>query len=287
MGVATGKAELLSRLRETVSKLEGRGATLDESESAQADGPKAWSFGIPALDEHLGGGLAPDGLHEWGAAAMGHGAALVSVAVGLLQRLPVRGRGGQGAHGAQGDGILWVMSAMAAAEYGRPYGPGLVQAGADPRNVLFVVGKRETDVAWAAEEGLKAGGALKAVVGVGQPLSFAASRRLNLAATEAGVPCLWLSPGGQLEGSSAALTRWRVASAASLPDAHAPRAPGRAVWDLELLRARSAPPVRFKVVWDDETGGFALAAALADGAAAAGAASARRRKPGGGASRAA
>ena len=271
MTAAAEKQRILSQLRETVSQLEGRGVGLDESDAGQC-----WTFGAPEVDAHVGGGLALDGLHEWGVGdavlgGIGHGAALAGVIAGLLQRLP--GPKGAGPRVGAADlarertqGVLWILSAAAVAEHGRPYGPGLLQAGLNPAELLFVVAKREVDVAWAAEEGLKAGQALSAVVGVGGPLSFAASRRLSLAASEAGLPCLWLAMTGRLSGSSAAQTRWRVASGASLADPYAPRAPGRPVWELELVRARGAPPAHFRVVWNDETGGFALAAALAAGA---------------------
>jgi len=292
MAAAGEKRRLLEQLRETVSQLEGRGLGLDESEAG-----RSWTFGVAEVDAHLGGGLALDGLHEWSAggrdengkegSGMGHGAALAGLVAGLLQRLPgqmpqadaVRDGQRPKLSAERAQGVLWILSGKVVAEHGRPYGPGLLQAGLDPADLLFVMAKREADVAWAAEEGLKAGRALRDVVGVGAPLSFAASRRLNLAASEAGLPCLWLAMTGGVSGSSAAQTRWRVASAPSLTDPHVPRAPGRPVWELELVRARTAPPARFRMVWDDETNSFALAAALAAGAAAAELAQAGQRAP--------
>lgn len=286
MKASAEKQWLLSQLRETVSQLEGRGVSLDESDTG-----RRWTFGAGSVDGHLGGGLALDGLHEWGVgrdsmggeggggsqSGMGHGAALVGLVAGLLQRLPgMMPEPGARAEGAAGDlarerarGVLWILSGPVVAEHGRPYGPGLLQTGLDPADLLFVTAKREADVAWAAEEGLKAGRALRAVVGVGAPLPFAASRRLSLAASEAGLPCLWLAMTGRLSGSSAAQTRWRVSSGTSIADPYVPRAPGRPVWELELVRARGAAPAHFRVVWDDETGGFALAATLAAGETAA------------------
>lgn len=284
MTATAEKQRLLAQLRETVSQLEGRGVGLDES-----DAERRWTFGAAEVDGHLGGGLALDGLHEWSAGTdaqggIGHGAALAGVVAGLIQRLPGEPEAGDLSR-RRAQGVLWILSAAVVAEHGRPYGPGLLQAGLEPADLLFVTARRETDVAWAAEEGLKAGRALRAVVGVGGPLSFAASRRLSLAAGEAGLPCLWLTMTGRLSGSSAAQTRWRVASGPSLADPHAPRAPGRPVWELELVRARGSAPTRFRVVWDDETGGFALAAALAAGAqtadlAQAGVLAPRRRRGG-------
>lgn len=281
MTAAAEKQRLLSQLRETVSQLEGRGACLDESDAGQG-----WTFGADEVDAHLGGGLALDGLHEWSVgrdgsqSGMGHGAALVGLMAGLLQRLPGSGTGIGAESGPvagsvadlareRTQGVLWILSGPVVAEHGLPYGPGLLQTGLNPADLLFVVARREADVAWAAEEGLKAGRALRAVVGVGAPLPFAASRRLSLAASEAGLPCLWLAMAGRLSGSSAAQTRWRVASGTSIADPHVPRAPGRPVWDLELVRARGVPPAHFRMVWDDETGRFALAAALAAGEASA------------------
>lgn len=239
----------LSALKARIAALEGRALTLE------TDRAPPWSWGEPAIDSLLAGGLATDALHEWSAASA-DAAGAVALLLALLGRRPT------------GD-VLWATTVAMTMDHGHPYGPGMVALGIDPARLLFVTGRREMDVAWALEEGLAAAqptaGGLAAVVGVGGALDFTASRRLSLATARHGCPCLWLSLGGVSApaSSSAALTRWRVESRPSQPDPHAPRTPGAPAWRLTLARARGVPPTAFDVVWNHESRRFHLAGSLA------------------------
>ena len=145
---------------------------------------------------------------------------------------------------ARGKPLLWVQERMAIVEAGRIYPPGLGRI-----DLIHVEARDARDALWAMEEGLRCSG-LGGVIGElwGDPaaLDFTATRRLAVAAERNGVAA-WLVRLGGAANLSGARMRWRVASAASLPNALNPRAPGAAVWDAELFRARGFAPGRWVI----------------------------------------
>ena len=112
------------------------------------------------------------------------------------------------------------------------------------------------------EEGLRCG-ALAAVLAEAESIEFTVSRRLALAAVEGATPALLLRH-DELGPTSAALTRWRVAALPGSADPFDERAPGLPRWRLALVRARGGRPAICDVEWNRETGGFRVAAVLAD-----------------------
>ncbi len=265
--------------------------------------PGIMPLGVPAIDAHLpDGGLRLAGLHEIaGVRDEWDDAVAAGFCLALLGRLAaIRS---QGAGPAPRGAILW------AARRADLYGPGVAglmgphqdqpaepaktekTGGVLPGRLILVRARRDDDVLWALEEGLRAAGSgavLSAVVGeVGEP-DDTAMRRLQLAAEAAGRPCFLLrrrlfagraaalasTPGStHMSAPGSALTRWRVGALPSKetrPSAEAGLAggltglPGRARWRLELLRCRGAAPGSFTVEWDDAAGDFALAAPVRD-----------------------
>ncbi len=143
--------------------------------------------------------------------------------------------------------LLWVQERMAILESGRIYPPGL------PFPELIHVEARDARAAlWAMEEGLRCAG-LSAVIGElwGDPaaLDFTATRRLAVAAERSGVAAFLVRLGGHANLSGARM-RWRIASAASLPNALDRQAPGAPAWDAELFRARGFAPGRWTIAHD-------------------------------------
>jgi hypothetical protein len=113
--------------------------------------------------------------------------------------------------------VLWCLP--------RPdlYGPGLAAYGLDPARLVLVRTRRDAEILWAMEEGLRTSG-VAAVVGEVGALPAVASRRLQLAAEHSGVTAFVLRrwrDGGQAARErnlpNAAATRWRVAALPSQP----------------------------------------------------------------------
>jgi protein ImuA len=126
---------------------------------------------------------------------------------------------------------------------------------------------REIEVLAAVEEGLRERG-LAGVVGEVARLGLTASRRLQLAAEESGVPALiirrWRNDDERASGAeaSAALTRWRV-SAAPSPPLPVPGV-GRERWLIELIRCKGAEPRSWVLEACDAKGRLALPSDMAD-----------------------
>ena len=153
------------------------------------------------------------------------------------------------------------------------YGPGLALHGFDPGRVVLVAARRDDDLLWAMEEGLRLGcaqGGLAAVVGEIGHLPMVAGRRLQLAAERSGVTAFVLRrwrdgtmAAAERGRPSAAATRWRVAA---LPAADIAGEPGigRPRWRVELLRCRGGAPASWVVEVADATGLVSVSAELAD-----------------------
>ncbi len=189
----------LTALRERVQRI--------ERPAARAHG--VIPLGVAAIDRALpGGGLARGALHE--ILGMGgdeeDGALAAAFAAGILGRLVA----------ATGI-VLWCLP--------RPdlYGPGLAAHGLDPGRLVLVRARRDAEILWAMEEGLRAPG-VAAVVGEVGALAAVASRRLQLAAEHSGVTALVLrrwrngaEATHERNRPNAAATRWRIAALPSQP----------------------------------------------------------------------
>ena len=151
--------------------------------------------------------------------------------------------------------ILWARQDFVDAEAGRVHAPGLAELGLDPARILLVRARDAEDVLRAGSEGARCP-ALGAVLiepwGEPRRLDLTASRRLALAAEEAGVTTLLLRIAAA-EAPSAARTRWL---ARPLPSrALEANAPGMPAFGLRLLRHRGgvrgdAAEREWRVEWD-------------------------------------
>ena len=147
-------------------------------------------------------------------------------------------------------------------ERGRLFGRGAGRFGLAQDRLILIAAEREPQVLWAMEEALKSGAVCGAVAAVENP-PFVATRRLDFAAKAGGAAAVLLRTGPAADLSAARL-RWRIAASASAPHPFDPRAPGAARIACELVRRRSGPLGQWMLEQDDETGGFHLAAGLAD-----------------------
>ena len=169
-----------------------------------------------------------------------------------------------------GAAVLWVLTARAEREWGRPWGRGLLgDLGLDPGGFVLVRVGRDREVCWALEEGLRAGAGLAAVVGEAGVVEFAAQRRLALLASGRKLPAFLLTGLDENARGSPAAARWRVSPSPSAPHALDPDGPGAPRWRVDLLRYHAGPPGTWTLEWDREANRLRLASGVADRAAAA------------------
>jgi protein ImuA len=217
---------------------------------------------IPPLRKLQSGGLyeiKPEAYGDWPAALAFALAVIAQQAAGPDKRL-----------------VLWCLTKKAAAEWGHPYGPGLIASGLDPALILIVMAKNDDDAAWALEEGLKSRTLIAALAGIEIRTQLAA-RRLGLAAQASRTPCLLLSD-HRNENLPGTLTAWRIAARRSESFSFDAIAPGNPSWHLTLERCRGeAPGQSFIVEFNHESFRFRLSAASSDRAAGAGESIERRR----------
>ena len=212
-------------------------------------------LGVDAIDAALPGrGLKAGALHEVTADDYRD----MGAATGFLAALAVRlAEGGF-------SPVLWCGVAQPPFDIGALYGPGLASFGLDPARLVLVHPASATDCLWAMEETLRSG-AFAVVVGEidgrVSALDLTATRRLQLAAEEKGVPAL-LFTGHEGGAASAAATRWRVSALPSslIPDTDKfgglIEAPG---WRMALTRSRGGVPGAWNVTWHARDRRFMLA----------------------------
>ena len=238
----------IAQLRETLRAIEGHDRRR----------PPMLPFGIGAIDERLANeGLRLDALHE----VTGEGSSWGDDAAATLFIASIAAR-------CTGP-VLWVVRARDL------FAPGLYQAGLDPGRVLYAEAQDDAELLALMEEGLRHRG-LGAVIGEARRVAIAQTRRLQLAA-EGGHTITLLLKRAARDGAdplgmpSAAITRWRVASAPSM--AVPWEGLGCACWRLACVRQRGGDPFELMVEAPDETGRIALPAGLVDRPAQAGRAS--------------
>ena len=146
---------------------------------------------------------------------------------------------------------------------------GSMRSGFRPHRLILVETAHRKDTLWAMEEALHSR-AVAAVAGFIDQLDLKTSQRLQLAATDCGLPLFLLRPapshppphaGEGVEGSAAA-TRWRVGAAPAARDRFGLIT--RARWRLSLERCRNGRTGEWMVEYDHVAHRFSLAAALAD-----------------------
>jgi protein ImuA len=192
-------------------------------------------LGVAALDAALpGGGLGLGALHELAGAGVQTEAAAAATLflAGVLARL---------CRAVPGP-VLWVMPQR---DLFGVFAPGLAGAGLDPERVIYAEVPRPADVLQALEDALRHRGMAGVAGDLAGPLSLTASRRLQLAAEQAGLPCFLLRRSRKhddpaLAAPSAAATRWRVQALPSPPPLPGQQVPGlgRQRWQVSLLRCR-------------------------------------------------
>lgn len=221
--MARGQAGVIDRLRTQIRALEGIGAPA---------GAAVMSLDIEAIDTALPDGGLPLGcVHE----VVGGGAATGFCAAVAARILETRG----------GGSVLWLQRG------GDLYMPGLARYGLQPGNVITVSGLgRGRDMLWAFEEALRCEALVAVIAEVAEAgrIGLTASRRLQLAAEEAGITGFLLSD-GDVSGASAAVTRWRLTNLPSEAETDDEPGVGAPRWKAELLRCRGGRPAAWMLGW--------------------------------------
>ncbi len=249
MPIPDTRAATVEALRGQIAKMERHGGLTSRAASLP--------FGLSAMDRHLpAGGLLLGAVHELQAAGsdVETGAASALFAAGALARRP--------------GPVLWIS------RHGNVFAHGLLQAGLDPRRVVFVDAGKAALL--AMEEALRHRDVAGVVCELEGKLDLATSRRLQLAAEASQVLGFILRRSRcfndpAFNQPSAVMTRWRIGTLPSPPPLpHAPDVPGlrRPLWRVELLRCRGGAGASWIVEGADAQGRLAVAAVLADRPAA-------------------
>ena len=230
-------------------------------ERAHPGPPAHLSRGVSEVHAHLSGpGLACGVLHEIAAAAHGDRPAVFGFLFALTAAA-LRLRPGP---------AVFVAQRRCLSDFGAPYGHGLVQLGLDAGRLLLVETKSDKDALWALEEALRSQSRPAMVAGaIDRGLDLTTSRRLNLAAASHATPLVLLRASGATgiaNGTSAAATRWRIASAPAALDLFGAFAHPR--WSVALERCRNGRTGKWLIEWDHVAHRFRLVEGVADRAPA-------------------
>lgn len=244
----------LDQLKRRIAAITAAGLDLPEKAAATDIAPLA--FGVPPIDEVLRrSGVPLAALHEVSGQGVDEEQGAGSATLLALALQAQRRR----------DWILWIT------QDDDLYAPGLAGLGLDLRRLVLVAARRDAEVCWALEEALRSR-ALGAVVGEIGAVTLTATRRLQLAAEQAGIPCFLLRRWRTGEMAArhraqpiAAATRWRVS-----PLAPAGKAIGAELgplsWRVDLWRCRNGQPASWvmEVGHDEHERITALPVAVAD-----------------------
>jgi protein ImuA len=140
-----------------------------------------------------------------------------------------------------GGACIWISTS-------RKLHPSALNAfGIDPGRFIFVDVQREKDILWVMEEALKCEG-LAAVIAEIKEVSFAQSRRLQLAVESSKVTGFLLRNDPKKISATTCMARWQISP---LPSQLEPKMPGVGLprWQITLLRVRNGTPGCFNLAW--------------------------------------
>jgi protein ImuA len=215
------KADILSSLQSDILRLQG----------FKAPGNTTARLSLGLMDTAFPQGTFPLGaVHEFLPASDEDMAATSGFVASLLS----------GITGSNGI-ALWISTSRTL------YPPALKSFGISPERFIFIDLKKEKEVWWAVEEGLKCS-SVAAVVGEMPTLDFTSSRRLQLAVEESCVTGFVIRPNPKKLTTTACVSRWKIAS---LPGEVVGDLPGVGYpqWKVELLRVRNGQPGEWEVKW--------------------------------------
>ncbi|MCW0484615.1 ImuA family protein [Gaoshiqia sediminis] len=219
------KIEIIRRLKETILSMEGFSTGPDS---------RLLDFGLGPMNAAFPGGAFPVGaIHELISPTEACAAAATGFLSGLLSVLMKK------------EGIcLWVSAER------KLFAPGLKFLGVEPHRIIFIGVKREKEALWVMEQGLKCN-SLAAVVAEIRDISFAESRRLQLAVETSKVTGFLHRQHPRIENTLACVSRWKIRPLASrtgeLPGVGFP------CLEVELVKIRNGRPGVWQFEWKNGT----------------------------------
>lgn len=216
------KVAMINQLRKDILRLEGFKAPTASAVSVMGLGPVEAAFP---------NGVFPIGtVHEFLGTETVEAAACSGFMVALLGRL------------MQHEGVsIWIGTSR------KLFPPALKAFGIEPDRVVFVDLQKERDVLWAIEEALKCEG-LAAVIGEVREISFAQSRRLQLAVESSRVTGFILRTDARKLSTTACTARWQISALPSEQESEMPGV-GFPRWNVELLKVRNGNPGTWQIEW--------------------------------------
>jgi len=215
------RADVFARLQTDILRLQG----------FRMSGQVTADLGLGPIREAFPNGIFPTGaVHEFLSARPENTAASAGFIAGLLSSL------------MENNGTaLWISSSRAL------FPPALKTFGLAPDRFIFIDLQKEKDVIWAMDEALKCG-AITAVIGEVNKISFTESRRLQLAVEKSNVTGFILRHQLQNINTTACVSRWRITA---LPSVVMDDLPGIGFpqWRVELMRMRNGKTGVWDVQW--------------------------------------
>ena len=218
------KQDIINKLRKDILLLEG-------FRPPQAG--SAGTFGLGPVEAAFPNGVFPTGtIHELVCPTPEQSAATSGFMGGILASLM-----------KQGGTCLWIGVSR------KLFPASLMAFDVEADRVIFVDLQREKDVLWAMEEALKCEG-IAAVIAELRDITFAQSRRLQLAVENSKVTGFLLRNDPRKVGTTTCVARWQITPLPSeleegLPGVGFPR------WQVALLKVRNGNPGSWQLEWVD------------------------------------
>jgi protein ImuA len=220
--MTSAKEDIISKLKQEILLWEG----FTPPQPGVSD-----AMGLGPIEAAFPNGLFPTGaIHEFLTAVPEDAATCGGFIAALLKTLM-----------DNGSACLWISIGK------NLFPPSLKTFGVDPGRFIFMDLKKEKDVLWAMEEGLKCEG-LAAVIAELPEINFAQSRRLQLAVEKSKVTGFVLRSAPRRISATACVARWHITSLPSeleegMPGVGFPR------WKIELLKVRNGNPGCWTMEW--------------------------------------
>ncbi|WP_321286238.1 hypothetical protein [uncultured Sunxiuqinia sp.] len=216
------KKEIIKQLRDRILSMEGFSTGKD---SQQLD------FGLGKMNAAFPGGTFPiAAMHEFVSHTEACAAASNGFLAGLLATLMKKG-----------GFCLWISTGR------KLFPPALKFFGIEPEQLIFIDVRRQKDALWAMEQGVKCN-ALTAVVGELRDISFADSRRLQLAIEASRVTGFLHRLHPRFENTLTCVSRWKIRPIASRENDGLPGV-GFSCVEVELEKIRNGRPGIWQFEW--------------------------------------